>query len=166
MSTPKVPDAEVLPDPNGDVQLGEQVAARTRGTAGAVIAVRVSRDLLARISDYAAMRGMSVTEDFLEGAERLVAPEISASESPMRYRERLSRKASRSSQWHSIGLSILRWYWRLASDLVRQARLRRRWPRPEHFARMTPEQFESYIRSIGFDVEAREAQAEYEALRR
>lgn len=62
MSTPKVPDAEVLPDPNGDVQLGEQVAARTRGTAGAVIAVRVSRDLLARISDYAAMRGMSVTE--------------------------------------------------------------------------------------------------------
>ena len=51
-----------------------------RGTAGAVIAVRVSRDLLARISDYAAMRGMSVTEVFLEGAERLVAPEISASE--------------------------------------------------------------------------------------
>ena len=84
----------------------------------------------------------------------------------MRYRERLSRKASRSSQRHSIGLSILRWYWRLSSDLVRQARLRRRWPRPEHFARMTPEQFESYIRSIGFDVEAREALAEYEALRR
>jgi hypothetical protein len=30
---------------------------------------------------------------------------------------------------------------------------------------MTPEQFESYVRSIGLDVEAREALAEYEALR-
>jgi len=66
------------------------------------------------------------------------------------------------SQLRSIGLSIPRWYWRLSSDLVRQVRLRRRWPRPEHFARMTPEQFESYVRSIGFDLEAREALAEYE----
>ena len=72
MSTPKVPDAEVLPDPDGDVQLGEQVEARTRRTAGAVIAVRVPRDLLARVSDHAVMRGISITEVFLEGAERLV----------------------------------------------------------------------------------------------
>ena len=167
MSTPKVSfDDDVLPDPETDVQLGAQVEARTRGTAGAVIAVRVPRDLLARISDYAAIRGMSVTEVFREGAERLVAPEIRASESPMGYRERLSRSASHLSQLRSIGLSILRWYWRLSSDLVREARLRRRWPRPEHFARMTPEQFESYVRSIGFDVEVRKAVAEYKALRR
>ena len=80
----------------------------------------------------------------------------------MRYCERLSREASPLSQLRSIGLSIPRRYWRLSSDLWRQARLRRRWPRPEHFARMTPEQFESYVRSIGFDIEIREALAEYD----
>lgn len=80
----------------------------------------------------------------------------------MRYCERLSREARHVSQLRSIGLSIPRWYWRLSSNLLRQARLRRRWPRPEHFARMTPEQFESYIRSIGLDVEARDALAEYD----
>ena len=80
----------------------------------------------------------------------------------MRYRDRLSREASQLSQLRSIGLSIPRRYWRLSSDLWRQARLRRRWPRPEHFARMTPEQFESYVRSIGFDIEIREALAEYD----
>lgn len=82
----------------------------------------------------------------------------------MRYCGRLSREATQLSQLRSIGLSIPRWYWRLSSDLVRQARLRRRRPRPEHFARMTPRQFESYVRSIGLDIEVREALAEYEAL--
>lgn len=82
----------------------------------------------------------------------------------MRYFERLSREATQLSQLRSIGLSIPRWYWRLSSDLVRQARLRRRWSPPEHFARMTPRQFESYVRSIGLDIEVREALAEYEAL--
>ena len=66
------------------------------------------------------------------------------------------------SHLRSIWLSIPRWYWRLSSDLLRPARLRRRWPRPEHFARMTPQQFESYVRSIGLDVEARDALAEYD----
>jgi hypothetical protein len=80
----------------------------------------------------------------------------------MRYRERLIREASHLSQLRSIGLSIPRRYWRLSSDLWRQARLRRRWPRPEHFARMTPEQFESYVRSIGLDLEVRDALAEYD----
>ena len=37
-----------------------------------------------------------------------------------------------------------------------------RWPRPERFARMSPERFESYIRSIGLDHEVREALAEYD----
>ena len=66
------------------------------------------------------------------------------------------------SQLRSIWLSIPRWYWRLSSDFLRQARRRWRWPRPEHFARMTPQQFESYVRSIGLDVEARDALAEYD----
>ena len=80
----------------------------------------------------------------------------------MRYCERLGREAWHVSQLRSIGLAIPRWYCRHSSDLVRQARLRRRWPRPEHFARMTPQQFESYVRSIRLDVEARDALAEYD----
>lgn len=55
------------------VQLGARVDARTPGIAGAVIAVRVPRDLLARIVDHASARGLSVTEVVREGVERLVA---------------------------------------------------------------------------------------------
>lgn len=59
-------------DPEEEVELGAQVEARTRGTAGAVVAVRVSRDLLARINEYGRLRGMTVSEVMREGAERLV----------------------------------------------------------------------------------------------
>lgn len=60
-------------DPEEEVELGAQVEARTRGTAGAVVAVRVPRDLLARISEYARLRGLTVSEVMREGAERLVS---------------------------------------------------------------------------------------------
>jgi len=60
-------------DPEEEVELGAQVEARTRGTAGAVVAVRVPRDLLARISEYAGLHGLTVSEVMREGAERLVA---------------------------------------------------------------------------------------------
>lgn len=66
------------------------------------------------------------------------------------------------SQLRSLGRSIPRSYVRISSDLIRRIRLRRRWPRPEHFDRMSPEQIESYIRSIGFDEDVREALAEYD----
>lgn len=59
-------------DPEEDVQLGVQVKARTRGNAGAVVAIRVPRDLLARISQYASERGVTVSEVIREGAELLV----------------------------------------------------------------------------------------------
>lgn len=59
-------------DPEEDIELGAQVEARTRGSAGAVIAVRVPRDLLARINEFAKLRGMTVSEVMREGAERLV----------------------------------------------------------------------------------------------
>jgi len=39
---------------------------------------------------------------------------------------------------------------------------RGRWPMPEDFDRMTPEQFDRYIRSIGFDERAAAAKAEYQ----
>ena len=60
-------------DAEEDVELGAQVGARTRGPAGAVVAVRVPRDLLARISEFAGQRGMTVSEVMREGAERMVS---------------------------------------------------------------------------------------------
>jgi hypothetical protein len=58
--------------PEEEVDLAAQVEARTRGTAGAVVAVRVPRDLLVRISEYANLRGQTVSEVMREGVERLV----------------------------------------------------------------------------------------------
>ena len=66
------------------------------------------------------------------------------------------------SQFRSLGRWIPRSCVRISSGLIRRIRLRRRWPRPEHFARMSPAQIESYIRSIGFDQDVRDALAEYE----
>lgn len=87
---------------------------------------------------------------------------ISASACPVGYRGDLSREARPMSQVRSLGFAIPRRYRRLSSDLWRQARLRRRWPRPDHFARMTPDRFESYVRSIGLDLEVRDALDEYD----
>ena len=58
-------------DPDEDVELGAQVEARTRGSAGAVVAVRVPQDLLTRISEYAKFRGLTVSAVMREGVERL-----------------------------------------------------------------------------------------------
>lgn len=69
------------------------------------------------------------------------------------------------TQIRAIGLAVPRRYWRLTSGLIHQARLRRRWPRPDHFARMTSAQVESYVRSIGFDRQVRDALAEYDGGR-
>ena len=60
-------------DPEEEVELGAQVEARTPGTAGAVIAVNVRRDELARISEYASLRGLTVSEVLREATEGLVA---------------------------------------------------------------------------------------------
>lgn len=62
-------------DPDAEVDLGERVdvnpkAARTRG---AVMAVRLSPDLLARVTEYAAARDMTISEVMRRGAEQLVS---------------------------------------------------------------------------------------------
>ena len=60
-------------DPEEDVELGVLVKAHTGGAhATAVIAVRVPRDLLTRISEYGRPRGMTVAEVLTAGAEKLI----------------------------------------------------------------------------------------------
>jgi hypothetical protein len=59
-------------DPEEDIVLGEQVEnQRPERGAAPVVAVRMPRDLLARISDYAAGRGITVSEALRNGAELL-----------------------------------------------------------------------------------------------
>lgn len=59
-------------DPEEDVELGQEVQAKSTRPSGPVVAVRMPRDLLARISDYANARNMTVSEVLRQGAERLV----------------------------------------------------------------------------------------------
>jgi len=66
------------------------------------------------------------------------------------------------TQLRSLGRSIPRSYMRISSDLIRRIRLRRRWPRPETFDRMSPDQVRSYVQSIGFDDDVRKSLAGYD----
>jgi hypothetical protein len=60
-------------DPEEDVELGMLVKMHTGGAhAAALIAVRVPRDLLTRISEYGRPRGMTVAEVLTVGAEQLI----------------------------------------------------------------------------------------------
>lgn len=44
---------------------------------------------------------------------------------------------------------------------VRRLLARKRWPRPEHLARLSPDQFHRYVQAIGLEAEAQAAFAEY-----
>lgn len=59
-------------DPEADVTLGALVEVKTPKTRGAVIGVRVSPDLLARLNEYASARGLTVSEVLRRGAEAVV----------------------------------------------------------------------------------------------
>ena len=60
-------------DPEDDVELAAHVQARARvDAAGAVVAVRVPRDLLARMIEYGRLRGMTMSEVLRHGAESLI----------------------------------------------------------------------------------------------
>jgi hypothetical protein len=60
-------------DREEDVELGELVDVRSRTPGSALVAVRMPRDLLARIAAYGQQRGMTVSEVMREGADRLVS---------------------------------------------------------------------------------------------
>ncbi len=59
-----------------DVVLGEEVDVRRRTSPGSLVAVRVGRDLLARINEYGQARGMTVSQVLREGAEALVSGQV------------------------------------------------------------------------------------------
>jgi hypothetical protein len=59
-------------DPETDVALGEEVAWTRRTTGTAIVAVRVSTELLAKMGDYGAERGMTLSDVLRTGAERLM----------------------------------------------------------------------------------------------
>jgi hypothetical protein len=61
-------------DPEEDVELGELVEATANHRRGAMVAVRVSPDLLARLTRYAAARHMTVSEVIRRAAEQLTSP--------------------------------------------------------------------------------------------
>lgn len=61
-----------------EIELGDEVTARRERPSGPVVAVRVPRDVLAKLSEYAARRGTSVSEVVRQAAIRLAA-EASAS---------------------------------------------------------------------------------------
>jgi hypothetical protein len=65
-------------DPEDDVELGELVEARTHKARPAVVAVRISADLLARLSDYAEARGLTISEVLRRAAEQITAGGLSA----------------------------------------------------------------------------------------
>ena len=60
-------------DPEMDVELGELVEVAPAKSQASVVAVRVAPDLLARITEYAGARGLSVSEVLRRGAEQLTS---------------------------------------------------------------------------------------------
>jgi Ribbon-helix-helix protein, copG family len=60
-------------DHDEDIELGEEVEVRRERPSGPVVAVRIPRDVLAKLSDYASKRGTSVSEVVRQAAIRLAA---------------------------------------------------------------------------------------------
>lgn len=61
-------------DPELDVELGEQVGAAPRKRTGAaMVAVRLSADLLERVDAYARANGLTLSDVLRQGVERVLA---------------------------------------------------------------------------------------------
>lgn len=61
------------PDPDEQVELGAEVTVRRERPSGPVLAIRIPRDVLARLSEYAATRGLTVSEVVRQAAIGLVS---------------------------------------------------------------------------------------------
>jgi hypothetical protein len=61
------------------VSLGRQVEARVKRPAAAIVAVRMPRDLLAQVSDYASTRELTVSDVIRDAVDGMVgSAEIAA----------------------------------------------------------------------------------------
>lgn len=60
-------------DPNEDLDLGPEAPAKPSKGGMAIVAVRLSRDLLARLSSYAKRRDMTMSDVLRQGAEQMVS---------------------------------------------------------------------------------------------
>ena len=60
-------------DPEEQVELGKEVTIRRERPSGPVIAIRIPRDVVAKLSAYASTRNMTVSEVVREAAIRFVA---------------------------------------------------------------------------------------------
>lgn len=60
-------------DPLEDLRLGPEVPAKPSKGGTAIVAVRLSHDLLARVSAYARRREMTLSDVLRQGAEQIVA---------------------------------------------------------------------------------------------
>lgn len=56
-----------------DVELGAEVRAERERPSGPVVAIRIPRDVLARLSQYASLRGTTVSDVVRQAAVRLVS---------------------------------------------------------------------------------------------
>lgn len=61
-----------------EIELGQEVEARRERPSGPVVAVRVPRDVLARLSEYAAQRSTTVSEVLRQAAISFVSAQASA----------------------------------------------------------------------------------------
>src|SRR5688572_15559974 len=61
------------PEPNESVELGDEIRLKTGKGTGPVVAVRMPRDLLARINRYAQDHGTTVSDVLRQGAESMVS---------------------------------------------------------------------------------------------
>jgi hypothetical protein len=69
-----MPGQETKHDPELDVELGEQVDVAPRKRKGAaLVAVRLSADLLERVDEYARANGLTLSDVLRQGAERVIA---------------------------------------------------------------------------------------------
>jgi hypothetical protein len=59
--------------PDEDVELGTEVRSERERPSGPVVAIRIPRDVLARLSEYAGRRGTTVSDVVRQAAVRLVA---------------------------------------------------------------------------------------------
>ena len=64
-------------DPEEDVVLGREIRVRRRKKVGALVAIRMSREMLVALDEYARSHDMNLSETIREAVDRLLHPQPS-----------------------------------------------------------------------------------------